>query len=109
MDISPWMRELTAEQLPEPYRSIAYQFSLNTALAFASLYQGTGMYFPKLDSLLQQERNQRIRKEFSGYNQKELAVRYGLTERWIYDILGSEENQDQINLFDLTQSNEVVQ
>lgn len=100
MDIAPWMKELSAEQFPEPYQTIAFRFSPKLALEFASLYQGTGMYFPKLDSLLQRERNKRIREEFDGYNHKELAIRYGVTERWIYDILSTIESQDQLNLFD---------
>lgn len=99
MDISPWMKDLTAEQLPEPYQTLAAQFSLDFALKFASMYQGTGAYFPKLDTLLVQERNKRIRAEFNGYNYKELAIRYGVTERWIYDIIGSMDDGSQISLF----------
>lgn len=99
MDISPWMLDLTEEQLPEPYQTIAAQFSLQMALRFASMYQGTGVYFPKLDSLLLIERNKRIKAEFDGYNYKELAIRYGVTERWIYDIVGARADEDQTSLF----------
>lgn len=99
MELSPWIQELTEDQLPEPYKTLAAQFSVQTALRFAELYQGTGVYYPKLDSQLAEIRNKRIRAEFSGSNQRALAVKYGLTERWIYEILGSIPDDRQTTLF----------
>ena len=58
-----------------------------------------GVYFPKLDSALAEIRNQRIRAEFDGYNQKTLAIKYGITERWVYEIVGREEDESQVRFF----------
>lgn len=99
MELSPWLQELTEEQLPEPYKMLATQFGVKTALRFAELFQGTGVYYPKLDSQLAEIRNKRIRAEFDGSNQRSLAVKYGLTERWIYEILGNIPDERQTSLF----------
>ena len=94
-----WIRELKLEQLPSPYPGIAEAIGLENTLKLAILVQGTGVYFPKLDSALAEIRNQRIRAEFDGYNQKTLAIKYGITERWVYEIVGREEDESQVRFF----------
>lgn len=100
MNIPDWIKELPADQLPEPYRLVAHEIGMESAMLLANLFQGTGTYFPKLDTLLQDLRNKKIRAEFDGKNYKELARKYDLTERWIYEIITQEVNENQISFFD---------
>lgn len=99
MVIADWIKDISEEQLPEPYKSIAREIGLEGTLRLANLYQGTGFYLPKLDTLLAEIRNKRIREEFNGGNHRELARKYELTERWIYEIIGQTRDENQISLF----------
>jgi Mor family transcriptional regulator len=71
-------------------------------LKLAAKFQGTGMYFPKLDSLIQEARNKRIRAEFNGGNHKELAIKYNITEVWVRNILAQRDNPNQMSIFQFT-------
>lgn len=51
------------------------------------IYGGTSIYVPKPDSFVANARNELIKQEFTGYNFKELAKKYGLTEVWIRSIV----------------------
>lgn len=95
------LSEITPAELPAPYCDIANSVNLETALQLAQLYQGKHFYFPKLDDLMQGKRNDKIRAEFNGYNLKELATKYNLTDRWIREIVGEamDENQTGIEEF----------
>lgn len=94
-----WMQDCPVERFPEPYQTMAREVGIRNMLKLARFFAGTGMYFPKLDDTLMALRNERIRAEFNGFNHKELARKYDLTERWIYEILKLEESTDQTTLF----------
>lgn len=94
-----WMNELPVEQFPEPYQTMAREIGVRNTIKLARHFAGMGMYFPKLDDALAVVRNKRIKEEFNGSNYKDLARKYNLTERWIYEILKTEEIKDQTSLF----------
>ncbi len=94
-----WIKEITIDQLPEPYKSIALELGMEDTIKLANLYQGTGFYLPKLDGVLSEIRNKKIREEFNGSNYKVLARKYDLTERWIYEIIGQEYDENQMSFF----------
>lgn len=94
-----WMKEIDEEQFPEPYKTIAKEAGKEAMLKIAARYQGTGMYFPKLDSLIQEIRNQRIREEFTGTNHNELAIKYNLTASWIRTIVAPKADPNQQNIY----------
>lgn len=48
---------------------------------------GDNIYVPKVESVIRMARNRRIYKEFTGFNQKELATKYNLTPRHIRGIV----------------------
>lgn len=100
MNVPDWIKVLPLEQLPEPYRLIAHEAGIESAMILANLFQGTGTYFPKLDTLLVDLRNKQIRDEFDGKNHKELARKYDLTERWIYEVVSQQQSDvNQISFF----------
>ena len=69
-------------------------------------FGGTTIYIPKAESLERAARDQKIREEFDGGNYRELAAKYGLTERWVRFILfGKLDNLDddmegQMSIYD---------
>ena len=98
-----WIAEVTPEMLPGIYRRMAAQIGVPATLKVAELVQGTSShYFPKLDDVMTQLRNRRLIAEFNGRSHRQLALKYGLTERWVYEILKPEKDklsEQQITLF----------
>ena len=48
---------------------------------------GARLTFPDFDFLYRQERNRRIRNEFTGCNHEELAIRYRVSKKHVRRIL----------------------
>jgi len=94
-----WLEELKPEELPEPYASIVIKLGIEHTLLLANLYQGTGVYFPKIDKLLAKIRDKKIKREFNGGNYKQLAIKYKLTEQWIREIVDNDHMVDQVSMF----------
>ncbi len=100
--------EIKYEDLPEPYDAIAAELDLESALKLARLFSGERVYFPKYEAVERPLRNKKIITEFNGYNFKQLARKYGITEMAIRQIVAdeivkkqNEPNKDQISFFDL--------
>lgn len=71
------------------YRDIATQSDIETALKIHKMLGGHQVAFPK--SLYTAEYIQTsIKKEFNGSNVRELATKYGISERRVRQILHSE-------------------
>lgn len=79
--------KIAIDDLPEPYKQIARVVGVKAVLALNENFGGLALYFPKLDKILFKKRDALIRKEFNGTNHKALAIKYGLTERWIRKIV----------------------
>jgi Mor family transcriptional regulator len=98
-----WLSEIAAEMsidcLPEAYQDIAQIIGIEATLQLSEYLGGTRFYFRKIDGLLMDKRDERIRKEFNGGNHVELARRYRLTETRIRDIL-SRKRPTQCGLFE---------
>lgn len=96
--IQEWMLEATPTDLPEPYASFAKQVGVKAALELAILYGGMTIYLPKLETSMRDLRDRTIKKEFTGYNAKELSKKYDITESWLRRVVG-DYNPDQLSLF----------
>jgi Mor family transcriptional regulator len=77
------------EGLPAIYQELVAVVGLEAALRLAKYLGGSHQYFPKCDRIDLALRNRRIRAEFNGCNQRELARSYGLSTRQVRDILKS--------------------
>jgi Mor family transcriptional regulator len=95
-----WLEEINLDDLPEPYREMSKAIGIKPTLEIARLYQGTGFYLPKLDSVINKIRDKKIKEEFDGKNYKDLAIKYGLTDRWVRQIVDSDIVDNQVSLFD---------
>jgi len=103
-----WLKNIKIEDLREPYTEIAEVIGVENTLKLVKILGGSERYFPKLDGLLKEKRDEAIREDFNGYNYRELARKYGLSERQIREICSSEvkkkRNQqvvNQINIFEI--------
>jgi Mor family transcriptional regulator len=98
-----WLAEIAAEMsiecLPESYQGIAQIIGIAATLQLSEYLGGSRFYFRKIDGLLMDKRDDRIRKEFNGGNHLELARRYRLTETRIRDIL-ARKRPTQCGLFE---------
>jgi Mor family transcriptional regulator len=96
----PWIKEIaaemTADALPDEYQHIAGIIGVEATLNLSEYLGGTRFYFRKLDGLLMDKRDERIKKEFTGFNHIELARKYKLTETRIRDILRGKSQQTDL-------------
>jgi Mor family transcriptional regulator len=80
----PLEEELTLELIPEGlYRSIAEAIGVSNFLIITEMLGGSTTYLPQKESILRPIRDRRILEEYNGYNQTELAKKYGVSERWV--------------------------
>lgn len=78
---------LTLDDLAGRDREMAQAIGLEAFKSLVATYGGTEPYIPKAASLVVPIRNALIRREFSGSNHAELALKWGLTERFIRHIV----------------------
>ena len=81
------MDNLQLEDLDEERQQVARLIGLDNFKKLMEVYRGVYLYIPKADKLERIERNEQIRAEFNGYNFKELARKYDLTEVSIRSIV----------------------
>jgi Mor family transcriptional regulator len=99
--LSEVAEEIPIESLPEAYQEVAQVFGVAGALRLAQHLGGVRVYFPKLDSLVRSKRDEHIRREFTGFNHRELARKFGLTETWIREVVRMKPGRlEQIGLFE---------
>ena len=83
-----WLNEIRSpEELPEPYGTIANLIGMENALKLASRLGGESIYFPCLSTLRRLVRDQRIQKEFNGYNMRSLARKYRISTKRVYQLV----------------------
>ena len=58
------------------------------AVKLVAYFGGTAIYIPKIDRAFRTLRDRRIAREFDGFNHKQLARRYGVSESTIRLIVG---------------------
>ncbi len=101
--------ELRLEELSEEQRQIAETIGPEAYLKLTRRYGGTLIYVAKVEENWQRrKRDEQIREEFDGSNYTQLAVRYGLTETWIRNIVMEKARElkrkpidGQLSIFDL--------
>lgn len=93
---------ITADMLPEPYAYYANIIGMDNFCKMAEKLGGTTIYIPKYDSIFRNLRNEKIKKEFNGYNYQELAIKYDVCERTVRNICDGVTPviDGQITLFD---------
>lgn len=80
--------ELHPEHLNGAYAEIAAILGVDAAQKLHNQYRGTQVSFP-VELLSRKYIFSQIKKEYNGSNIKELATKYGYTEKWIRKIVKS--------------------
>ena len=75
--------DTTLEDVGESCRPLVELIGLENVLKLSAYSMGDKIYFPKVERLIAPARNRRIRKEYNGFNIKELAQAYDLTTNQI--------------------------
>lgn len=106
--LSKLIEKLDIEDLESPYQEIANEVGIEATVKIAKLLQGQQIYFPMLERSYGNTKRNLIRKEFNGFNYKELASKHGYSERWIRvicdDLVEKERNKplkNQISIFEV--------
>lgn len=68
------------------YKELAEIIGIENAIKLNIIYGGQQVSFPKR-IVSQDYCEKQIKLEYNGKNIKELAQKYGYTERWVYNIL----------------------
>lgn len=87
--IQEWMNDADPEDLAEPYKTFAKQAGTAAALILAEQLGGATHYLPKLDQAMRFHRDRMIRIHYNGYNAKELAKKYDVTDSWVRQLVAA--------------------
>ena len=93
-----WQDEITIEDIDEQYRHIAEVIGVKNFIELTKKLGGTTWHIPKIEGVLNEARKRKIRKEFNKYNRKELALKYGVSDRTI-SYLTKENKYNQLKLY----------
>ncbi|MCI5579404.1 MAG: Mor transcription activator family protein [Oscillospiraceae bacterium] len=75
-----------AENLNGVYKKIAAALDVETAMKIHSVFRGQQVFFP-VELFGKDYIRERIVAEYNGKNVKQLATKYGYTEKWIKRII----------------------
>lgn len=78
--------EIQPKHLCGVYAEIAILLGVDAALQLHSRFRGTQVSFP-VELLSREYIFAQIKKEYNGFNIRELATKYGYTEKWIRKIV----------------------
>lgn len=78
---------LTSKQVPEDLYWLYELVGLERFLKIIDTAGGDFLYFPKRSTLERDLRRQAILREFDGSNYRQLARKYGISERHVRSIL----------------------
>lgn len=102
------LNEVQIGDLDDEQKKIAGLIGMDAFRSLVRAFSGTSIYIPKIESLEKVIRDSRIREEFNGGNYRELALKYGLTETWIRNIVFDKAREikarpidGQMSIFDL--------
>jgi Mor family transcriptional regulator len=86
---------VTKEDFPREYRRIVDQVGIRTALDIIKGSGGIMQYIPAYHAVTKNARDRLIKEEFTGDNYKDLAIKYGMSEVWIRDIIAAERRKKE--------------
>ncbi len=91
--------DIRVEDIGEKYREVVALIGIRRFILLSEYARGDEVYFPKVENVLAPARNRRIKREYNGDNAKELAERYNLTVKQVWNILKDEPPAGQMSLF----------
>lgn len=78
---------ITADDLQEQHRELADIIGIENLIALANYYGGTQIYIPQVEMLVKNVKYKAIVEEFDGFNIKQLAKKYDVSESTVYRLV----------------------
>ena len=79
--------KLKLSDLPPQFENIAMRLGIEKAKWLFEEFGGTSVYFPTEKMIYKDARDREIISQFNGFNHKELAVKYDMSESYIRAII----------------------
>ncbi len=79
--------DLKISDLPPQFENIAMKLGIDKAKWLFEEFGGTSVYFPTEKMIYKEARDREIIAEFNGFNHKELAARFNMSESYIRAII----------------------
>lgn len=79
--------ELKISDLPPQFENIANKLGIEKVKWLFEEFGGTSVYFPTEKMIYKESRDREIFNEFNGFNIKELASKYNMSESYIRAII----------------------
>lgn len=79
-------KTIKSEYLNSAYSELASLIGIDAVIKIHATYRGQQMFFP-MDLFSKEFIRQQIIEEYNGYNIKQIAMKYGYTEKWVKKIL----------------------
>ena len=80
--------DIDDEDIPEITRTLVDLIGYDETLRIIAYFGGQSLYVPKWERAFKAIRDRRILREFDGFNHKQLARQYGVSESTIRLIVG---------------------
>lgn len=84
--VSMDLKVIKGEYLNSAYSELANLIGIDAVLKIHATYRGQQIFYP-VDLFSKDFIKKQIIEEYDGYNVKQLALKYGYTEKWIKKIL----------------------
>jgi len=78
---------LKLSDLPPQFENIADRIGLDKAKMLFEEFGGTSVYFPTEKMIYKDASDREIISQFNGFNHKELAVEYDMSESYVISII----------------------
>ncbi|EQK41517.1 mor transcription activator family protein [[Clostridium] bifermentans ATCC 19299] len=79
--------DLKMSDLPPQFENIAMEIGIDRVKALFKEFGGTSVYFPTEKMIYKEARDREIIEEFNGFNVKELANKYRMSESYVRAII----------------------
>ena len=79
--------KLKLSDLPPQFENIAMRLGIEKAKWLFEEFGGTSVYFPTEKMIYKDARDREIISQFNGFNHKELAVKYDMSESYVRAII----------------------
>lgn len=90
MKLEDYIPYMLYSDIPEAYQPVVDMIGMDSFLKLCILSGGTTIYVPIADTIIRKARNRMILQEYNGYNTKMLSRKYGISERWIKNVVKGE-------------------
>ena len=79
--------ELKISDLPPQFENIAIKIGIDITKVLFEEFGGTSVYFPTEKMIYKESRDREILSQFNGFNIKELASKYNMSESYVRAII----------------------